>query len=95
MTIPRKAKDPSSNGVRSTIGQVLYIHTNRCQKANDLNSRNAIDIILHNINKVVKRFQAVLRKYSLNLKLNIVDNGLSPNGKAQDFDSCIYWFESS
>ena len=22
-------------------------------------------------------------------------NGLSPSGKAQDFDSCIRWFESS
>ena len=24
-----------------------------------------------------------------------VFNGLSPSGKAQDFDSCIRWFESS
>ena len=23
------------------------------------------------------------------------DDGLSPSGKAQDFDSCIRWFESS
>ena len=23
------------------------------------------------------------------------DSGLSPSGKAQDFDSCIRWFESS
>ncbi len=23
------------------------------------------------------------------------NNGLSPSGKAQDFDSCIRWFESS
>ena len=77
------------------LGQVLYIHTNRCQKANDLNSRNAIDIILHNIHKVVKRFQAVLRKYSMNLKLNIVYNGHSPSDKAQHFDCCIHWFKSS
>ena len=25
----------------------------------------------------------------------VTNNGLSPRGKAQDFDSCIRWFKSS
>ena len=25
----------------------------------------------------------------------VVNDGLSPSGKAQDFDSCIRWFESN
>ena len=31
-------------------------------------------------------------RYSL---VSMKDNGLSPSGKAQDFDSCIRWFESN
>ena len=27
--------------------------------------------------------------------MNVVSSGVSPSGKAQDFDSCIRWFESS
>ncbi len=37
-------------------------------------------------------------KFGLNLKSKVIKifyNGVSPSGKAQDFDSCIRWFKSS
>lgn len=34
--------------------------------------------------------------YAVNVRRNVILYiGLSPSGKAQDFDSCIRWFESS
>ena len=35
-----------------------------------------------------------MKNFRLCLVLEEIKKPHSPNGKAQDFDSCIYWFES-
>ena len=38
----------------------------------------------------------LMRVFSYHKRLALqAGNGLSPSGKAQDFDSCIRWFESN